>query len=107
MPIALVRSGSEAPSYPFFQKTFSARSSALSASNARGRPLGTANLLSQPPSPAGLTAGRPQFHTCRYIIPLDPASPPVLSLPAGTQLKERMDSHGTEAFGKSRGGHGR
>src|SRR4051794_15567441 len=38
MFMAAVKSSSDVPSYPLRQKTFSARSSASSASNARGRP---------------------------------------------------------------------
>src|SRR6476620_8132295 len=38
MPIAAVRSSIDAPSYPFCQNTSRAQSSALSTSNARGRP---------------------------------------------------------------------
>src|SRR3954463_11309999 len=39
MPIARVSSGRDAPSYPRFQKTSIAASSAFSESKARGRPL--------------------------------------------------------------------
>src|SRR5271154_5051389 len=47
MPIALVSSGSVAPSYPRAQNTSRARSRASSASNCRVRPEGMATLSSE------------------------------------------------------------
>src|SRR5690242_9450323 len=61
MPMARVRSSSDAPSYPLRQNTSSARSRASSASNSRGRPLGTTRFL--------------LFCTYHYNNPLDPGCP--------------------------------
>src|SRR5205814_4820706 len=91
--MALVSSGSVAPSYPRAQNTSRARSSASSTSNCRVRPEGTAT----------------SFTKQKMVAVLDPPSPAAytFSVPIGTVNFKGGDNHGTHLTGKTPGRQGR